>query len=100
MPERRNLLLAEGGPGGNRAMEDTLQHATAALGAGLQATGAGGNLSQATGAWGCGKRVAFSTSPCPRLRLRTNIQQGITLTFHLVQKIGQVSPCPQLLYRR
>ena len=33
--------------------------------AGLQATGAGGNLGQATGVWGWGKRVALSTSPCP-----------------------------------
>src|ERR1039457_2324428 len=93
MPERRDLLLAEGGPGGDRAMENTLQHATAALVAGLQATGTGGNLGPATGAWGCGKRYAFPTSPHPRLRLRANIQRGVTLTFHLVQKIGQVTCC-------
>src|SRR5664279_2102976 len=73
-------------------MEGALQHATAALVAGLQAPGAGGNLGQATGAWGCGKRYAFPTSPHPRLRLRTNIQRGVTLTFHLVQNIGQVTP--------
>src|SRR5664279_1067075 len=71
-------------------MEGALQHATAALVAGLQAPGAGGSLGQATGAWGCGKRYAFPTSPHPRLRLRTNIQRGVTLTFHLVQNIGQV----------
>src|ERR1019366_8996369 len=71
-------------------MEGTLQHATAALVAGLQATGTGGNLGPATGAWGCGKRYALPTSPHPRLRLRTNIQRGVTLTFRLVQKIGQV----------
>ena len=29
-----------------------------------------------------------------RLRLRTNIQRGVTLTFHLVQNIGQVSSIP------
>src|SRR5271166_622605 len=72
-------------------MEGPLQHATAALVAGLQATGAGGNLSEETGAWRCGKRYAFPTSPHPRLRLRTNIQRGVTLTFRLVQKIGQVT---------
>jgi len=78
-------------PGRDRAMESTLQHAKAALVVRLQATGASGNLTQATRAWGCGKRYAFPTSPRPRLRLRTNIQRGVTLTFHLVQNIGQVS---------
>ena len=72
-------------------MEGTLQHAKTAFVAGLQATGTGGNLGPATGAWGCGKRHAFPTSPHPRLRLRTNIQRGVTLTFRLVQTIGQVT---------
>src|SRR5664279_4169395 len=77
-------------------MEGTLQHAKTAFVAGLQATGAGGNLGPATGAWRCGKRYAFPTSPHPRLRLRTNIQRGVTLTFRLVQKIGHVSRGQQL----
>ena len=34
----------------------------------------------------------FCTSPHPRLRLRTRVQKGATLTFHLVQKIGPVTP--------
>jgi len=29
--------------------------------------------------------------PHPRRRLRTNVQRGVTLTLHLVQKTGQVS---------
>jgi len=37
-----------------------------------------------------GKRFAFPTSPHPRRRLRTIVQRSVTLTFHLVQKIGQV----------
>ncbi|HEY1576169.1 MAG TPA: hypothetical protein VGF82_03745, partial [Terracidiphilus sp.] len=39
----------------------------------------------------CGKQRTFPTSPHPRLRRRTNIKRGVTLTFHLVQKIGQVT---------
>ena len=39
--------------------------------------------------------TAFSTSPHPRRRLRTNVQRGVTLTFHLVQKIGQVTSPPK-----
>src|SRR5260370_20061668 len=46
---------------------------------------------EATGAWRYGKRSAFPTSPHPRRRLRTIVQRGVTLTFHLVQKTGQVS---------
>src|ERR1035438_10136892 len=77
-------------------MEGPLQHATAALVAGLPTTGASGNLGPATGAWGCGKRYAFPTPRAPRLLLRTNIQRGVTLTFRLVQNIGQVT----ISYRR
>jgi hypothetical protein len=42
MPERRDFLFAEGGPGGDREMAGGLQHAASALGAGLQAAGTGG----------------------------------------------------------
>src|ERR1019366_8074303 len=34
---------------------------------------------------------AFPTSPHPRRRLGTIVQRGVTLTFHLVQKIGQAT---------
>src|SRR5664279_363520 len=71
-------------------MESAVQHGTAAFVAGLQATGAEGNPAQARGAWRCGKRSAFPTSPHPRRRLRTNFKRGATLTIYLVQKIGQV----------
>src|ERR1022692_2068910 len=91
VPERRDLLLLEGGAGGDRTMESTVQHGAAAFVAGLQATGAEGNPAQARGAWRCGKRSAFPTSPHPRRRLRTNLKRGATLTIYLVQKIGQVS---------
>src|ERR1035437_2277145 len=74
-------------------MESAVQHGAAACVAGLQATGAEGNPAQARGAWRCGKRSAFPTSPHPRRRLRTNFKRGATLTIYLVQKIGQVSPC-------
>src|ERR1019366_9530544 len=90
VPERRDLLLLEGGAGGDRTMESAVQHGAAAFVAGLQATGAEGNPAQARGAWRCGKRSAFPTSPHPRRRLRTNFKRGATLTIYLVQKIGQV----------
>src|ERR1019366_7086163 len=91
VPERRDLLLLEGGAGGDRTMESGVQHGAAAFVAGLQATGAKGNPAQARGAWRCGKRSAFPTSPPPRRRLRTNFKRGATLTIYLVQKIGQVN---------
>src|ERR1035438_10136308 len=72
-------------------MESAVQHGAAAFVAGLQATGAEGKPAQARGAWRCGKRSAFPTSPHPRRRLRTNFKRGATLTINLVQKIGQVS---------
>src|SRR5476651_1029004 len=90
MPERGDLLLVEGGTGGDRAVESAVQHGAAAFVAGLQATGTGSHLAEATGAWRCGKRSAFPTSPHPR-RLRTNVERGVTLTLHLVQKTGQVT---------
>src|SRR5512141_1590413 len=92
MSERGDLLLVEGRAGSDRAMESAVQHDTAAFVTGLQATGTGSNLAEATGAWRCGKRYAFPTSPHPRRRLRTKVKRGVTLTFHLVQKIGQVNP--------
>ncbi len=42
MLERRDLLLAEGGPDRDREMAHGVQHDAAALGAGLQAAGPGG----------------------------------------------------------
>src|ERR1039458_4727126 len=90
MPERGDLLLAEGGAGGDRAMESAVQHGTAPFVTGLQAPGTRSNLAAATGAWRCGKRSAFPTSPHPRRR-RTNVERRVTLTFHLVQKICQVT---------
>src|ERR1039458_4546822 len=91
VPERRDLLLLEGGAGGDRTMESAVQHGAAAFVAGLPATGAEGKPAQARGAWRCGKRSAFPTSPHPRRRLRTNFKRGATLTIYLVQKIGQVN---------
>src|SRR5204863_9834351 len=85
---RRDFLLAEGGTDTNGEVAGGIQHAAAALGAGLPAAGTTSHHSK-TGAWGCGKRCAFPTSPHPRLRLRTKIKRGVTLTFCLVQKIGQ-----------
>src|SRR5664280_2587714 len=73
-------------------MESAVHHGAAAFVAGLQATGAEGNPAQARGAWRCGKRSAFPTSPHPRRLLRTNFKRGATLTIYLVQKIGQVKP--------
>src|ERR1035441_1047922 len=90
MPERGDLLLAAGGAGGDRAMESAVQHGTAPFVTGLQAPGTRSNLAAATGAWRYGKRSAFPTSPHPRRR-RTNVERRGTLTFHLVQKICQVS---------
>src|SRR6516164_5533697 len=91
MPEWRDLLLVEGGAGSDRTMASALQHGAAAFVARLQATGATSYLAEGNGAWRYGKRCAFPTSPHPRLRLRTRLEKGATLTFHLVQKIGQVS---------
>src|ERR1017187_9787589 len=72
-------------------MESAVQHGAAAFVAGVQATGAEGNPAQARGAWRCGKRSAFPTSPHPRRRLRTNFKRGATLTIYLVQNPGQAS---------
>src|SRR5271169_2151724 len=41
MPERRDFLFAERGTGGDREVAGGVQHAASALGAGLQAAGAG-----------------------------------------------------------
>src|ERR1019366_3469548 len=71
MPERGDLLLAEGGTGGDRTMESAVQHGTATFVAGLSATGTASHLAAATGAWRYGKRSAFPTSPHPRRRRRT-----------------------------
>src|SRR5208337_3080268 len=87
---RRDLLLAEGGTDSDGEVARGIQHGTAALGAGRQAAGAASHPAQATGAWRYGKRSAFPTSPHPRRRLRTIVQRGVTLTLHLVQKVGQV----------
>src|SRR6516165_2972764 len=94
MPEWRDLLLVEGGAGSDRTMASALQHGAAAFVARLQATGATSYLAEGNGAWRYGKRCAFPTSPHPRLRLRTRLEKGATLTFHLVQKIGQVTVSP------
>src|ERR1700730_19284311 len=67
-----------------------IQHGASALGAGLPATGTASHPSK-TGAGRCGKQNPFPTSPHPRLRLRTKVKRGVTLTFHLVQKIGPVT---------
>src|ERR1019366_3298876 len=74
MPERRDLLLLEGGAGGDRTMESAVQHGAAAFVAGLQATGAEGNPAQARGAWRCGKRSAFPTSPTPSAATTDKLQ--------------------------
>ncbi len=62
--------------------------------AGLQTAGTGDDdargRTQREGAWRCGNRYALSTSPHPRRRLRTTSAIGVTRTFSLVQKIGQV----------
>src|SRR5512135_2680784 len=91
MFEGRDLLLVEGGASVDRALEGALQHGAAAFVAGVQAAGAANDLAERNGAWRYGKRCAFPTSPHPRLRLRTRFEKGATLTFRLVQKIGQVS---------
>src|SRR5450755_3858019 len=87
--EWRDLLLAEGGTDSDGEMARGIQHGATALGARLQAAGAASHHSR-TGAWRCGKQNPFPTSPYPRRRLRTKVKRGVTLTFRLVQKIGQV----------
>ena len=56
MLERRDLLLAEGGTNRDREVASGIQHEAAALGAGLQATGAG-DIRAANG----GSPVAFGS---------------------------------------
>ena len=75
-------------------VESALQHGAATFLARLSATGAASYLAEGNGAWRYGKRCAFPTSPHPRLRLRTRFEKGATLTFRLVQKIGQVRLLP------
>src|SRR5450631_123730 len=95
MPEWRDLLLAEGSTNHHRKVARRVQHGTTTLIAGLQTAGTGDDdargRTQREGAWRCGNRYALSTSPHPRRRLRTTSAIGVTLTFSLVQKIGQVS---------
>src|SRR5271157_212839 len=67
-----------------------ISHGAPALGVGLPATSTTGHPCK-TGAWRCGKQNPFPTSPHPRRRLRTKVKRGVTLTFYLVQNIGQVS---------
>ena len=62
------------------------------VGARLPTARAASDSAERTGVWRCGKQNPFPTSPHPRRRLRTNCKRGVTLTFHLVQKIGQVNP--------
>src|SRR5271157_3229009 len=66
-----------------------ISHGAPALGVGLPATSTTGHPCK-TGAWRCGKQNPFPTSPHPRRRLRTKVKRGVTLTFYLVQNIGQV----------
>src|SRR5208337_5633120 len=86
----RDLLLAEGGTDSDGEVAGGIQHGASALGARLQAACTASYLAPATGAWRCGKQNPFPTSPHPR-RLRTKVKRGVTLTFHLVQKIGLVT---------
>jgi hypothetical protein len=79
-------------------MESKRQHATAALGAGLPATGDGGHdtrgdgeVKAAKGARSCGVRFALSTSPRPRLRLVTNNAIAVGLTIQLGQEMDQAT---------
>src|SRR5271167_1621827 len=65
MPERGDLLLAEGSPGGDRTMEGTVQHGAAAFGAGLQAAGTTSNLAETTGGMGMWKTLRVSHIPTP-----------------------------------
>jgi hypothetical protein len=94
MLEGRDLLFAEGGPGGDQTMKSALQHGTAAFVARLQTTSAASHLAEGRGMeiW---KTLRVSHISTPLLQPRTRVAKGVTLTFHLVQKIGQVSPtCP------
>src|SRR5579884_3535129 len=99
MPQRRDLLLSGGGASDYRTLACGLQHRTSSFVFGVPGTGTGGNLASGCwrnnpGVWRCGKHKPFSTSPHPRrLRRRPNSARGVTLTltFYLVQTIGQVT---------
>jgi transposase InsO family protein len=69
VPQRGDLLHAEGSAGAGPALADLLQHREAALFAGIQTSSSRG-LEGGTqhGAWRSGNRCALPTSPHPRLR--------------------------------
>jgi hypothetical protein len=81
VPERRNLLLAEGDQGAGGAVASSLQHRATHTLTGLQTTGARGLGGQEHGVWRSGNRYALPTSPHPRLRLSINKNSRATLTM-------------------
>ena len=89
VPERRDLLLAEGAPGAGRAVARALQHREATLLVRLQATGTDCLADRKQqGAWKSGKPTTLPTFPHPRLRRDNYKTRRATLTISLVQKIG------------
>ena len=82
MPEWGDLLLAEGGAGGDRAVESAVEHGAAAFVAGLQATGTEGSLAGGNRGMEMWKTLRVShipppttTEKCPKRRY-TNIPLG------------------------
>jgi putative transposase len=89
VPERRDLLLAEGAPGAGRAVARALQHREATLLVRLQAASTGCLADRKQqGAWKSGKPTTLPTFPHPRLRRDNYKTCRATLTISLVQKIG------------
>src|ERR1700687_430114 len=92
VPERRDLLLVEGGAGAGRTLAGSLHHHPSTLFARLQIASTGNVATRNENrVWRSGKQSTLSTSPHPRRRRDTYKNQCATLTIQPVQKIGHSS---------
>src|SRR5271154_6417162 len=95
VPERRDLLLVEGGAGAGRTLAGSLQHHPSTLFARLQIASTGDVATRSENrVWGSGKQSTLSTSPHPRRRLDTSKTRCATLTLQPAQKIGHSTYSP------
>src|ERR1700687_2051544 len=96
VPERRDLLLVEGGAGAGRTLAGSLQHHPSTLFARLQIASTRDVATRSENrVWRSGKQSTLPTSPHPRRRRDTSKTRCATLTLQPVQKIGHSSSTRQ-----
>jgi hypothetical protein len=89
VPQRRDLLLVEGGAGAGKTLAVHLQHHPSTLFAPLQTAGTGNVATrEESRVWRSGKQSTLSTSPHPRRRRDTYKHRCATLRTQPAQKIG------------